>query len=678
MPGKSKSVMDLVRNSKKSFEFSSDPMDTSGQPFFPQHNFDDVDWTAGIQAPEVRYSSDPMDTSGRPFFPSASEYDVMASMNPGEFGTAENWQPNMYDQMAAMDPGAYPIGESGLPNSSAVHPNWQPNMYDQMAASPIAEFEQVPDHMYTPSYEQVAAAPIADFEQVPDNMYNPNPNSLPSPDASWNVGLAGDPGVFPVGEYGNPIHSDYQTNDQTWVDEFSNLVGQGEQSADQLAPSPEEMKEEIARQAVESLMDDPDDPMFIDEYDLMSAMSPADFEKLSDKDWNPTEYMKHAAMDPESGFMKQNSVENLTYNAKKQLREERDFKARNDAEEAAAEFRERYGVDKEYEKRRADYIEGMNKILKKQQIMMVLGAISGDPNVMRLAAGVAEIGTQKLNLEYGDMDDKRLQNMQQSLYFDSEGNYDPPESQEELMRALNQMGATQKEITAITGGMSDMFEEPEQIQVAHVLTGETFRIDEDKLRDLPPQYVKVPSTYSGSYGKDTNDLKTGKEGYQAEEILSLRSDLRKARKSGDAELIRDLEEKLYVKEKMYKLAKDTGAKDLTKTTTYLQGIWDAKLANVKDYSGKKIKWEDLEDEMGFGPEGGGDWTLDKFIEYFEKEFIGSLPKENNSIDPASLDTNSEPQPAVELTREQAKAQVTVDNPSATPEQIEKWLDDNGY
>lgn len=677
MPGNSKSVMDLVRNSRKSFEFSSDPMDTSGQPFFPEHNFDDVDWTAGIQAPEERYSSDPMDTSGRPFFPSITEYDVMASMNPGEFGTAENWQPNMYDQMARMEPGAYPIGESGLPNSSAVHPNWQPNMYDQMAASPIADFGQVPDHMYTPTYEQMAAAPIADFGQVPDGMYNPNPNSLPSPDASWNVGLAGDPGVFPVGEYGTPVHSDYLSNEETWVDEFSNLKGQGEQSADQLAPSPEEMKEEIARQAVTELMDDPD---FKDEYDLMAEMNPGEFEKLSDKDWNlppDSEYMKMAGMDPESGFMKQNSVENMTYNAKKQLREERDFKARNDAEEAAAEFKERYGVDDEYEKRRADYIEGMNKILKKQQIMMVLGAISGDPNVMRLAAGVAQIGTQKLNLEYGDMDDKRLQNMQQSLYFDSEGNYDPPESQEELMRALNQMGATQKEIKAITGGMSDMFEEPAQIQVENTLTGQTARIDEDQLRGLPSEWVKVNAATGGSYGQDTVDSKTGAKGAQAEEILSLRSDLRAANESGDTKLAEELQGVLSVKEKLYGLTKDKDGKDLTETTTHLNNVWNARLENIKKVSGG-YDWEKLEDELGFGPPQGGEWTSGKFIEWFENEYMRSLPEQNNRIDPANLETNSEPKPAVELTREQARAQVVIENPNATPEQIEEWLDTNGY
>jgi hypothetical protein len=676
MPGNSKSVMDLVRNSKKSFEFSNDPMDTSGQPFFPQHNFSDVDWTAGIQAPEARYSSDPMDTSGKPFFPPVSEYDVMASMNPGDFGTAENWQPNMYDQMAAMDPGAYPMGESGLPNSSAIHPDWQPSMYDQMASSPIADFGQVPDHMYTPTYEQMAAAPIADFGQVPDNMYNPNPNSLPSPDASWNVGLAGDPGVFPVGEYGTPVHSDYQTNEESWVDEFSNLKGQGDLKADDLAPSPEEMKEEIARQAVTELMDDPD---FKDEYDLMAEMNPGEFEKLSDKDWNlspDSEYMKMAGMDPESGFMKQNSVENMTYNAKKQLREERDFKARNDAEEAAAEFKERYGVDEKYEKRRADYIEGMNKILKKQQIMMVLGAISGDPNVMRLAAGVAEIGTQKLNLEYGDMDDKRLQNMQQSLYFDSEGNYDPPESQEELMRALNQMGATQKEITAITGGMSDMFEEPAQIQVENVNTGQTARIDADQLRGLPPEWVKVNAATGGSYGEDNVGSKTGAKGAQAEEILSLRSEYDTAIADGDTKRAAGLKEQLEVKSKLYGLIEKEGDKDLTQSTTHLNKKLDTYLKSIEKLSGG-YDWGKLEDMIG-KPPGGGEWNSPKFIEWFENEFMKSQPKQNNRIDPASLDTDSEPQPAVELTREQARAQVGIDNPSATPEQIEKWLDDNGY
>lgn len=677
MPGNSKSVMDLVRNSRKSFEFSSDPMDTSGQPFFPQHSFDDVDWTAGIQAPEARYSSDPMDTSGKQFFPPASEYDIMASGNFGDFGTAENWQPNMYDQMAAMDPGAYPTGQSGLPNSAAVHPDWQPNMYDQMASSPIADFEQVPDHMYNPTYEQMAAAPIADFGQVPDNMYNPNPNSLPSPDASWRVGLAGDPGVFPVGDYSSPTHSDYQTNEETWVDEFSNLVGQGEQSADQIAASPEEMKEEIARIAVTELMDDPD---FKNEYDLMAEMNPGEFEKLSDKEWNlpaDSEYMKHAGMDPESGFMKQNSVENMTYNARKQLREERDFKARNDAEEAAAEFKERYGVDAEYEKRRADYIEGMNKILKKQQIMMVLGAISGDPNVMRLAAGVAEIGTKKLNLEYGDMDDKRLQNMQQSLYFDSEGNYDPPESQEELMRALNQMGATQKEIKAITGGMSDMFEEPEQIQVENVKTGQTARIDADQLRGLPPEWVKVNAATGGSYGSDTVDSKTGAKGAQADEILSLRSDLKAAESAGDTKLASELEEVLRVKEKLYGLTKDKEGKDLTETTTHLGKVFSAYLKDIEKISGKGYDWEKLEDIIGEPPE-GSQWSMPRFIEWFENEYMKSLPKQNNQIDPASLDTNSSPEPDVQLTREDARIQVKTENPNATSEQIEQWLDDNGY
>jgi len=121
------------------------------------------------------------------------------------------------------------------------------------------------------------------------------------------------------------------------------------------------------------------------------------------------------------------------------------------AQELADEWKERYGLSEDQAAREQEYIEEMQKVYNKQRIMMVLAALSGDQNIANMAGVMAAQSLDMLERKYGNANNARMSEMNRNIMFNSKGEYDPPESQEELYKALYTMGATQKEIEAIAG-----------------------------------------------------------------------------------------------------------------------------------------------------------------------------------------------------------------------------------
>jgi len=122
------------------------------------------------------------------------------------------------------------------------------------------------------------------------------------------------------------------------------------------------------------------------------------------------------------------------------------------ADQRIAEFEARFGDMKAEEKERQEkYLEDLAKIQKKQRMFMVLGALSGDPNLARMAGMIAQQDMAVLDKKYAWASGDRTAQMQQSLMYNADGEYDPPESRQELYSALSTMGATSKEMDWFDG-----------------------------------------------------------------------------------------------------------------------------------------------------------------------------------------------------------------------------------
>lgn len=117
------------------------------------------------------------------------------------------------------------------------------------------------------------------------------------------------------------------------------------------------------------------------------------------------------------------------------------------ADQRIAEHEARFGAMKAEEAERQEkYLEDLAKIQKKQRMFMVLGALSGDPNLARIAGTIAQQDMAVLNQKYEWASGDRTAQMQQALMYNSNGEYDPPESRQELYSALSTMGATSTEM----------------------------------------------------------------------------------------------------------------------------------------------------------------------------------------------------------------------------------------
>ncbi len=179
---------------------------------------------------------------------------------------------------------------------------------------------------------------------------------------------------------------------------------------------------------------------------------------------NPGNIAIDPTQQPNGNFTDPHVAGQIFNHTNKLLEDARTEKAQTEAKEladkAAEEHAARFGgMDKETTAKRAEYIEKMNKMFQKQKIMMVLAAISGDPNIMRMAGAMAEIDMKQMDMEYGEFKNDNLRAMQQKFFFDKDGNYDPPKTTAEAWEALNAMGATPAEADAILGRMPEV-EEP--------------------------------------------------------------------------------------------------------------------------------------------------------------------------------------------------------------------------
>jgi len=117
------------------------------------------------------------------------------------------------------------------------------------------------------------------------------------------------------------------------------------------------------------------------------------------------------------------------------------------AEQRIAEHEARFGAMKaEEKKRQEEYLDDLAKIQKKQRMFMVLGALSGDPNLARIAGTIAQQDMAVLNQKYEWASGDRTAQMQQALMYNANGEYDPPESRQELYSALSTMGADSTEM----------------------------------------------------------------------------------------------------------------------------------------------------------------------------------------------------------------------------------------
>jgi len=358
-----------------------------------------------------------------------------------------------------------------------------------------------------------------------------------------------------------------------------------------------------------------------------------------DKPWASVpenDYDRMAAMDPESGWMKPNSVENIVHKAQQETAAWEKVQADNLAAEKIAEHEARFGsMTDDRKKREAEYLEELNKINKKQRVLYALAAFSGNQGLANLAGIVAQQDAEMLQKKYDFAAGDRTAQMQKSLMFDAEGNYDPPETRQELYQALQTMGATEKEMEFFDG---QFFGESTK--------GQNWRSTTN------PNEVRwtgngLPPDDSGNW-TETGDTKrpdstaesgTGVKGVQRNEILKIRETVKGientyGKNSPEAKEAREV---LELTERMYGVV-DDAAKDVTQSATYLNNVWKSILNNVTQPGTNTINWDDLDEIIG-ETDDGSDWTAQKFEEWFKENYINSV---NNTVDPNNIVGVDEP------------------------------------
>jgi len=99
------------------------------------------------------------------------------------------------------------------------------------------------------------------------------------------------------------------------------------------------------------------------------------------------------------------------------------------------------------EKRRKEYLDRMNKIFRNTALLEALSIMTGNQS---RAAGYNKMMMGMLDNEIKFDSEDRLYELSRSLYYDTEGNFDPPKTKAEAFHALVKMGASIDEATAIT------------------------------------------------------------------------------------------------------------------------------------------------------------------------------------------------------------------------------------
>jgi hypothetical protein len=328
--------------------------------------------------------------------------------------------------------------------------------------------------------------------------------------------------------------------------------------------------------------------------------------------------------------------------------EKADNEAKELASKAAEEYTARYGGDEASTKKRAEYVEKMNKMFRKQKIMMVLAAISGDPSIMQMAAGMAEIDMKQMDMEYGEYKNDRLRNMQKKFFFDKDGNYDPPKTTAAAWQALNAMGATPAEADAILGRMPEDSDKPSKNWIHN--NG----VDRVSSPTSPgPQWQEAGLAEGAKNPKDGKGSDTGQKGAQRDEIVRMRREVDQIEDIyglGSPEHNEALEN-LELTERLYGAIQDIKSKDPMASTTMISKRWDAILAQFKNVGTGAISYKQF--SKAYGLTGDDEVTNgEEFAEWFAKDVLKSS---NNPIDPelvggdvvASFKTAAEAQAAID-------------------------------
>ena len=164
------------------------------------------------------------------------------------------------------------------------------------------------------------------------------------------------------------------------------------------------------------------------------------------------------------------------------------------ADQRIADHEARYGAMKAEEAERQEkYLEDLAKIQKKQRMFMVLGALSGDPNIASIAGSIAQQDLDVLNKKYEWASGDRTAQMQRALMYNSNGEYDPPESRQELYSALSTMGANSTEMDWFDDqffGAQDAIEAETGQNYYHPEYG-MIRMTESQVNSLPNSYEYI-------------------------------------------------------------------------------------------------------------------------------------------------------------------------------------------
>lgn len=293
------------------------------------------------------------------------------------------------------------------------------------------------------------------------------------------------------------------------------------------------------------------------------------------------------------------------------------------AEQRIAEHEARFGDMKAEEaERQEEYLEALAKIQKKQRMFMVLGALSGDPNIARIAGMIAQQDMAVLNKKYEWASGDRTAQMQQALMYNSNGEYDPPESRQELYSALSTMGANSTEMD----WFDTQFFGVEEVKGQNWYNPQT----DDYQWTASGQSPGAGYLETGDYKVQSDaDSGTGTKGAQRDEIAAIRSEVDRieAAYGEDSAQAVKAREYLDLTEKLYGAVEDITKKDPWMSTTLIKAQMDLILDNHKSIANGSIDWESVSEEIGEDVANAEDFT---------KWFKGYVKSINNPVDPELL------------------------------------------
>ena len=89
------------------------------------------------------------------------------------------------------------------------------------------------------------------------------------------------------------------------------------------------------------------------------------------------------------------------------------------SDDLAAEHAARYDLTKEQENSKAEYLAALDKVQSDAKMLMMLAALSGNPQYMQMAQAMGTMGIDRLNAEYGTAADERTSTITKMLMTNS-------------------------------------------------------------------------------------------------------------------------------------------------------------------------------------------------------------------------------------------------------------------